>query len=59
MHLSLGPIAGIGNIIIHIVWSIAMCIVEYIWPRESIDIAEEFDVDEYRANPEKFGNHKF
>ena len=41
------------------IWLIALFIVEYIWPRESIDIAEEFNVEEYRANPEKFGSHRF
>ena len=41
------------------IWLIALFIVEYIWPRDSIDIAEEFNVEEYRANPEKFGSHKF
>ena len=59
LKLALGPIAGIGNIIMFIFWTICLCLVEYLWPRESIDIAEEFDVDEYRANPEKYGDHKF
>ena len=28
-------------------------------PRASIDIAEEFDCDAYRENPESFGDHMF
>mmetsp|Transcript_11657 Transcript_11657/g.15805 ORF Transcript_11657/g.15805 Transcript_11657/m.15805 type:complete len:128 (+) Transcript_11657:1263-1646(+) len=59
LKLTLGPIAGIGNIVSGIFWLIALFLAEWIWPRESIDIAEEFNTAEYRANPEKFGNHKF
>ena len=34
-------------------------ICEWIWPRETIDIAEQFNFREYTGNPGKYGNHKF
>ena len=57
--MSLGPISGLlacFYMIMHL-WVLIAC--ETIWPQESIDIADEFDFEEYKANPEKFGDHLF
>lgn len=59
LKLALGPVSGIGNILLGLIWLIVLCVVEIIWPRESIDIADDFNFDEYKANPEKYGDHKF
>ena len=57
--MSLGPISGLlacFYMLMHL-WLLIFC--EVMWPKESIDIAEEFNFEEYSANPEKFGNHLF
>lgn len=59
INLTLGPISGIlacFYVILHL-WILILC--ETIWPKDSIDIAEEFNFEEYNANPEKFGDHLF
>jgi hypothetical protein len=40
-------------------WLMVFLILEYFWPAESIDIAEEFNQEVYKENPEKFGDHQF
>ena len=32
---------------------------EWVWPRDTIDIAEEFSTKNYSKDPESFGNHEF
>lgn len=57
--MTLGPISGLlacFYLLMHL-WILIAC--EVIWPKESIDIAEEFNFEEYQANPEKFGDHLF
>ena len=41
------------------IWLIVFLILEYFWPKNEIDIAEEFDQELYKDDPENFGDHKF
>ena len=59
MVLSLGTLAGFGAILGYMTYLTVYIICEWIWPRETIDIAEEFRYREYAADPDKFGNHMF
>jgi hypothetical protein len=57
--MTTGPISGILTcfyMLMHL-WILLAC--EFIWPKEQIDIAEEFNYEEYSSNPEKFGDHMF
>ena len=42
-----------------VVFTTIYLIDQWIWPRETIDIAEEFNYQEYTANPGKYGDHEF
>ena len=59
MVLSLGTLAGLGAAVLLILYLTVYIICEWLWPRETIDIAEEFNVRAYSANPGKFGDHQF
>ena len=39
--------------------TIMFYILEIMVPVQTVDIAEDFDCDRYKENPEKFGNHMF
>ena len=55
--LSLGPIAGVGAVLIAVVNMIVICICELLWPREKIDLAEEWPYQKYFSEPGTFGDH--
>ena len=59
MALSLGELAGIGALIGCIAYFTVYIICEWIWPADTIDIAEEFPSKDYALNPAKYGNHMF
>lgn len=59
MVLSLGTLAGLGAAVFFILYQTVYIICEWLWPRDTIDIAEEFNVRAYSVNPGKFGDHKF
>lgn len=59
VKMSLGPISGLGNVFLCIVSLIWLFIVELIWPAETIDVAEEFSREVYKAKPDAFGDHEF
>ena len=57
--LSLGPFSGLLSISAALVMYCVLFLLDIFYPRASIDIAEEFDIDAYKENPESFGNHEF
>ena len=57
--LALGPVAGFVNLVFGLFWMTTLFICDMLYPKESIDIAEDFDLDAYKDNPEKFGDHMF
>ena len=59
IKFSQGPLSGVLSLALFFVWTILIYLLEIIFPRHAIDIAEEFDSGAYRENPEKFGNHMF
>ena len=59
IKLSFGPIAGVLSCILFFIRIIALYILEHFYPRDTIDIAEDFDHETYKENPEKFGDHRF
>ena len=59
ISMTLGPISGVlacFYMLMHM-WILMAC--EIIWPTDQIDIAEDFNYEDYNANPEKFGDHLF
>jgi hypothetical protein len=56
---SLGPVAGFGCCAYFIMSLVILYVCEWIFPKESIDIAEDFNTNAYKTNPEKFGDHLF
>lgn len=57
--MTLGPISGVGAVCSFIMYATIFFIIELIFPRHSIDIAEDFNTSAYKANPEKYGDHLF
>ena len=57
IRLALGPIVGILAVCMSIIYMIVGLILELLWPQKNIDIAEDFDHNIYKDNPEKFGDH--
>ena len=55
----MGPIAGLGNACCYILWLTVYAFWDWFWPKSEIDIADDFNVNAYKANPEKFGDHEF
>jgi len=55
----MGVISGIGQVIFYMILISVMWICEFIFPAENIEIAENFNSENYITNPEKFGNHFF
>jgi len=53
LALSLGTLAGLGAVVAVIAYFTVYIICEWIWPRETIDFAEEFSYQEYKDNPDK------
>ena len=51
-----GSILSTCGYIIHLT---VFLFIEWVYPRDSIDIAEEYDYDAYRSDPSSYGNHKF
>jgi hypothetical protein len=59
ISFTLGPIAGIGQVIMMFFAITLLWWFEIFFPEEGIDIAEDFNSQQYIANPDKFGNHLF
>lgn len=57
IRLALGPIIGILAVCMWIIYMIVGLVLELLWPQKNIDIAEDFDHNIYKDNPEKFGDH--
>ena len=57
--LSLGPFSGILALSSAMIMYIVLFLLDLFYPRESIDIAEEFDVRAYKENAAKYGDHMF
>ena len=55
----MGLISGPGQVILYIIALTLLWMCELFFPKENIDIAEDFDSEKYIANPEKFGNHLY
>ena len=55
--LSLGVISGIGQVIIMMIHTTFLLIYSWIFPEADIDIAEDFNNQQYIKNPERWGNH--
>ena len=59
LALSLGLTAGLGACFLLLIHLTVLLACEYLWPRHTIEHAEEFDYVTYEEDPAKFGNHKF
>ena len=57
MRLAFGPIVGIIAVCMYFLHMIVALILEFLLPFQNIDLAEEFDQNIYKDNPEKFGDH--
>jgi hypothetical protein len=57
--LSLGPIAGFGHLMMLVIDMIMLVYWEWICPLEDIDIALDFDYDNYTKDRTAFGDHTF
>jgi hypothetical protein len=55
----MGLISGPGQVILFVFALCWLWIYEIIFPKESIDIAEDFNNSAYIANPERWGNHMY
>ena len=59
MSLSLGPIAGLGNLLIMLIDMMLLVVWEWLCPEDSIDIAPDFDSSQYRKQKLNLGDHSF
>ena len=56
--LTVGPLAGVGVIIVYSIMLTIQVIHQWFFPDESIEPAVRFDHEAYRENPGKYGDHK-
>lgn len=59
LSLTLGSVAGIGNLCLMVLDMIILCFWEWLFPKSSIDIAEDFTFEPYYRSKKSFGNHNF
>ena len=57
--LGLPFVGGILSSFGYIIHLTVFLFIEWVYPRDSIEIAEEYDYDAYRSDPSSYGNHKF
>lgn len=56
---TMGLISGPGQVIFFITFLVLHYFYEFMFPRDQIDIAEDFNCQSYISNPEKYGNHLY
>jgi phosphatidylinositol glycan class A protein len=62
MSMTMGPFAGLGQILFFLLDLHLLIFLDFFWPRESIELAETFDVNKYlesKNTTEEFSDHEF
>jgi hypothetical protein len=62
MSYTLGPLAGLGQILLFLVQLHVLMICDLLWPRAEVEVAENFDSRKYQASDnsfDDFGDHTF
>ena len=57
--LGLPYVGGILPSFGYLIHVTVLLFIEWMYPRDEIDIAEEYDYETYRNDPKTFGNHQF